>query len=286
MGRDVYFMRLAFVCPCSQRPLNSPCFLTHLYFSLVKLLTLKQGRSSHDSPIQRQSTPLQDVGEGPSLQEPVASGPAENSEQPNATAEDMIPLYDVPDQQYNSRGHPSNPQSRAYGRSMRAAANDVLSVVGVVERQGADGNSNMNSQRRSEILDRENTAGGLISGFTDLSLHSATWWCEVLVMRLLVSRRRNHPLLIIYTNGFQAYPYVSSATFTELITQRYNEIGPVAFFFTGNVSMFAAALVNNFGSWGSHEFALYYLDRLVWAVFSSKDIRDLYTICRPYVAGL
>jgi len=198
MGRDVYFMRLAFVRPYSQPPLNSPSSPVPTFRG--QLLILKQGRSSHDSPIQRQSTPIQDVGEGPSQQEPVASGPVQNSEHSNETTEDRIPLYAVPDQQYNSRGHPSNPQSRAYGRSMRAAANDVLSVVGVVERQGVDGNSNMNSQRRNEILARENNAGALINGFTNLGLHGATWWCEVLIMRLLVSRGRNRALL--KSNGF------------------------------------------------------------------------------------
>jgi len=74
---------------------------------------------------------------------------------------------------------------------MRAAANDVLSVVGVVERQGADGNSNMSSQRRSEALAEENNTGTLISGITEFCLHNATQWCDVIVMRLLVRSHAN-----------------------------------------------------------------------------------------------
>jgi len=50
--------------------------------------------------------------------------------------------------------------------------------------------------------------------------------------------------------------------------------------------MYAAAFVGNSGWWGSHGVVLYYIDRLVMAVFSSRDVRDSYAACRPYVAGL
>src|SRR4051812_2885260 len=56
--------------------------------------------------------------------------PMASNELPDPSAE----LYSVPPQQYDEHGHPINPASRAYGRAMRAAQNDILAAVGVVVR--------------------------------------------------------------------------------------------------------------------------------------------------------
>jgi len=186
MGRDVYFMRLAFVSPTHLHFLTQPL----LYISLSALylnLTFTQGRSSHEVPLQQQPVFSQDVGEGSSGQIGDATQ-SDRPSQPIERQENLILRYQVPQQQYNSRGHPVNPQSRAYDRRIRAAANDVLSVVGVVERKFSDGAVDPTSNRRSSRVFSTEDAIGLVIDIVSYSSYGfATWWINIILTRLLVS---------------------------------------------------------------------------------------------------
>ena len=92
-------------------------------------------------------------------------------------------------QLYNARGHPFNPWARARGRSSREAMNDVLSVVGVVERslpevlQEFGGNQTDQVQISSE---EENLLGERIESAADIANQFLSWWVHAFTNRLLV----------------------------------------------------------------------------------------------------
>jgi len=183
MGRDVYLMRLAFVSPTSLHFLKNlrDCVFILLLSVLHLNLTFIQGRSSHEPPLQQQPASSQEAGESSSGQ----TGDVALSDPPSQQIEgqeDITFHYHVPQQQYNSRGHPVNPQSRAYGRRIRAAANDVLSVVGVVERKSFDGAVDPISNRRAT----EDVVGVVIDIVSYTSYGFATWWINIILTRLLV----------------------------------------------------------------------------------------------------
>jgi hypothetical protein len=152
-----------------------------LLSALYLTLTFIQGRSSHEAPLQEQPTSSQEAGEGSSGQVGDAAR-SDHSSQRIEGQEDITRHYQVPQQQYNSRGHPVNPQSRAYGRRIRAAANDVLSVVGVVERKSSDTAMDSTSNRRAT----EDAVGVIIDIVSYTSYGFATWWINIILTRLLV----------------------------------------------------------------------------------------------------
>lgn len=92
-------------------------------------------------------------------------------------------------QLYDAKGHPFNPWSRRLGRRLREAMNDVLSVVGVVERSkpgyGVDG-SGQNGSNGLLIHSEEDTAGEIVSNFAEVDYEIWTSWHSSFVMRLLV----------------------------------------------------------------------------------------------------
>lgn len=138
-------------------------------------LIFSQGRSSHEAPLPQQPISSPEAGEGSSGQIGETTRrdrPAELTERQNSTLH-----YQVPQQQYNSRGHPVNPHSRIYGRRIRAAANDVLSVVGVVERV---------AHPTSNTRATEDTVGIMIDIVSYTSYGLATWWINIILTRLLV----------------------------------------------------------------------------------------------------
>jgi hypothetical protein len=75
-------------------------------------------------------------------------------------------------------------------------------------------------------------------------------------------------------------------TFAELVGRQYNALGPLNFFLIGKLSVYAGFLLGNSGWWGEDGAVLYYFDRLVMAVISSKSTRDGYVRLRPFLSGL
>src|SRR5690242_3371920 len=90
-----------------------------------------QGRSSHEHPPRDDPTVHR---ESSSAQARSRQGSGENAADDAKGDDEPVALYAEYVQRYNERGHPFNPESRAYGRAIRSAANDVLSVIGIVEK--------------------------------------------------------------------------------------------------------------------------------------------------------
>ncbi|GAB7359400.1 hypothetical protein MBLNU230_g6049t1 [Neophaeotheca triangularis] len=87
---------------------------------------------------------------------------------PTATAEDLSPNHaggnEYGRQQYDHKGRPINPKSESYNTTMRRAMNEVLALVGVVERKTkADTRASQRAtvaiQDRKSLLEAENERG-------------------------------------------------------------------------------------------------------------------------------
>jgi hypothetical protein len=96
-------------------------------------------------------------------------------------------------QQYDERGHAINPASKAFGRELRRAKNDVLSTMGIVV-SGEEGNLGGSKERQKiSLLTAENDYG-LVMATSDQALNFlASWWTLSLGGRIQV---RSPPTLI------------------------------------------------------------------------------------------
>lgn len=98
-------------------------------------------------------------------------------------------------QQYDRRGHPENPTSRALNRQSRRAINDVLATVGVCINVSTPGvsistiNEDKHAFDRSRInaIQNENSSGLLLNSADTISFTLAAWWAESFRQRLQVS---------------------------------------------------------------------------------------------------
>jgi len=119
-------------------------------------------------------------------------------------------------QLYDAKGHPYNPWSRRLGRRLREAMNDVLSVVGVVERSkpnfGLDG---MGLDGSNGPLDptEEDSTGDQLSNAAILDYGIMTSWHSAFIMRLLV------PSICSPSDTYTNQPGVSS--FTRQLIRRF-----------------------------------------------------------------
>jgi hypothetical protein len=89
-------------------------------------------------------------------------------------------------QQYDARGHPVNPESKALGRELRRAKNDILSTMGVVV-SGEDRNaSSSKEQEKINQIATENDFGLVITTIDQLCVFLGTWWSSSLTGRIQV----------------------------------------------------------------------------------------------------
>jgi len=89
-------------------------------------------------------------------------------------------------QQYDSRGHPVNPESKNLGRELRKAKNDILSTMGIVV-SGDDNNAtSSNEQQRISQITAENDFGLVITTTDQLLIFFGSWWTSSLVGRIQV----------------------------------------------------------------------------------------------------
>ena len=89
-------------------------------------------------------------------------------------------------QQYDARGHPVNPESKALGRELRRAKNDILSTMGIVV-SGEDRNaSSSNEQEKIDQIAAENDFGLVITTLDQLFVFFGTWWSSSLTGRVQV----------------------------------------------------------------------------------------------------
>ncbi|KAJ5725688.1 uncharacterized protein N7483_007045 [Penicillium malachiteum] len=99
-------------------------------------------------------------------------------------------------QQYDSRGHPVNPESKNLGRELRRAKNDILSTMGIVV-SGEDQNANTsNEQQKINQIAAENDFGLVITTLDQIFVFFSTWWSSSLTGRILALKHYTHaPLL-------------------------------------------------------------------------------------------
>ncbi|KAJ5635203.1 uncharacterized protein N7484_008516 [Penicillium longicatenatum] len=99
-------------------------------------------------------------------------------------------------QQYDARGHQVNPESKALGRELRRAKNDILSTMGIVV-SGEDRNANTsNEEQRMNQIATENDFGLVITTLDQLFVFFSTWWSSSLTGRILTFKHYAHaPLL-------------------------------------------------------------------------------------------
>jgi hypothetical protein len=90
-------------------------------------------------------------------------------------------------QQYDTRGHPVNPESRALGKELRRAKNDILSTMGIVV-SGEDRNSSIpNEQQKINQIASENDFGLVITTLDQLFIFFGTWWTSSVTGRVQVN---------------------------------------------------------------------------------------------------
>ncbi|KAJ5227187.1 uncharacterized protein N7469_007193 [Penicillium citrinum] len=99
-------------------------------------------------------------------------------------------------QQYDSRGHPVNPESKNLGRELRKAKNDILSTMGIVV-SGDDSNAtSSNEQQRISQITAENDFGLVITTTDQLLIFFGSWWTSSLVGRIQTFKNYTHAALL------------------------------------------------------------------------------------------
>jgi hypothetical protein len=123
---------------------------------------------------------------------PFQSGPAtinqgntesQSTETPNSTG--------VSTQQYDSKGRPTNPATEAQNAKLRHASNEVLALVGVVERKdSADAqiqlDTTLRRAAREHLLILEDNRGNEWSAGLDVISWFVLWWPTALVRRIQI----------------------------------------------------------------------------------------------------
>lgn len=95
-------------------------------------------------------------------------------------------------QQYDARGHPVNPESKALGRELRRAKNDILSTMGIVV-SGEDRNASpSDEQQKIDQIAAENDFGLVITTLDQLFVFFGTWWTSSLTGRVQVGWKHSH----------------------------------------------------------------------------------------------
>lgn len=160
MGRQAYLDKIAFVRQFRHQSCTR------------YTLTKHQGRSAFE--------PTQSVTQSTEYLQLESSHSELPQSYQEATANNYIQLYD-------ERGNPINPRSHDYAKKLRAAQNDVLASVGVIERRHApsDGLLGFNEER-IELLQAEDTAGNAIALISTLAENVCTWWIGSIKARVLV----------------------------------------------------------------------------------------------------
>lgn len=125
---------------------------------------------------------------------PFQSGPATNqgatesqrpqpTETPNRTG--------VSQQQYDAKGRPINPTTEAQNAKIRHASNEVLALVGVVERKDSTDaqiqlDTTLRRAAREHLLILEDNRGNEWSAGLDVLSWFALWWPTALVRRIQI----------------------------------------------------------------------------------------------------
>ncbi|KAJ5408715.1 hypothetical protein N7509_002598 [Penicillium cosmopolitanum] len=99
-------------------------------------------------------------------------------------------------QQYDSRGHPVNPESKSLGRALRKAKNDILSTMGIVVSGEDRSASSSNEQQRINQITAENDFGLVITTADQLFVFFGSWWTSSLTGEIQTFRHYTHAALL------------------------------------------------------------------------------------------
>jgi hypothetical protein len=185
---------------------------------------------------------------------------------PTTTDPDAALLPQRNTQLYDARGHPFNPWARSRARKLREAQNDILSVIGVTERNvpvdevfGTQFGANSH-----EIDPDENDAGDLLGTVADFEYQLLSWWIHSITDRLLV------------------FPPSADVSFRELVRLHWRSLGPGNFMFGGIWSFWLGHFVSP-ELWTSK--ILYLIERGIMSSVSSRKWRDAYNKVDYLIAG-
>ncbi|KUL86085.1 hypothetical protein ZTR_07724 [Talaromyces verruculosus] len=102
-------------------------------------------------------------------------------------------------QQYDERGHPIFPESKALARELRRAKNDVLSTMGVVVSGEAGRTGNMKDKKSFNAVTAENDYGLVIVAFDHAVHFFGSWWVGSLSRRIQTFKSyTNIPLIRLF----------------------------------------------------------------------------------------
>jgi len=90
-------------------------------------------------------------------------------------------------QRYDDRGHPVNPESKALGKELRKAKNDILSTMGIVVSGEDGGDGAPNEQQKINMIAAENDYGLVMATLDQVSVFLGSWWTSSLAGRIQVS---------------------------------------------------------------------------------------------------
>jgi hypothetical protein len=191
-----------------------------------------QGRSAYDPP-ERPPSPQRETP--PTNGQDERNGTTTPPQQMDGSYVVVGSTAEPDAQQYNERGRPINPRSRAYARDMRAAQNDVLACVGVCVRSAPSGPSPGDVQNNEihELVSSETMYGSVVGIVGILAKYAGVWWTSSLRDRLLV------------------FAFPTDPTFTQLVAEEYRRSRPLGFFFAGFPAHLVSLILNDGNIWST-----------------------------------
>ncbi|KKZ65006.1 hypothetical protein EMCG_09086 [[Emmonsia] crescens] len=158
-------------------------------------------------------------------------------------------------QEYDARGHPINPNSKALARQLRRAKNDILSTMGIVV-SGEDGTLGISKERqRMNLLSTENDYGLAMATLDQVVMFFSSWWTTSLAARIQTFKRYTH------------------MPFLQIIRMERNKVGLFGFYCAGipawTVSFIVSVCRNHF-----LEPALDYIHGKVSALFDNDTYKS------------
>ncbi|ODM24294.1 hypothetical protein SI65_01998 [Aspergillus cristatus] len=118
-------------------------------------------------------------------------------------------------QRYDDRGHPVNPESKALGKELRKAKNDILSTMGIVVSGEDGGDGAPNEQQKINMIAAENDYGLVMATLDQVSVFLGSWWTSSLTGRI---------------QTFKSYTHVP---LMHIINYERDSIGVAGFYFAG-----------------------------------------------------
>lgn len=187
-------------------------FFCYGRFCLQPYIDYTKGRSPYDAPGNASSTPPRST----------ATGHVQTS---GAYAEGYV-------QHYDERGHPVNPDSKAFGKELRKAKNDILSTMGIVV-SGEEGIAGVPSeQQKVDLIAAENDYGLVMATLDQVCVFLGSGWTFSLAGRIQVrfSDSLLRKQLIELAQAFKSYTHIP---LMSIISSERGSMGMMGFYMAG-----------------------------------------------------